>query len=366
MVEQEKLQRPTLRRMTTKEQKGYKQNLAFRHRAMVAVARAQEARARLEGKRFACRALSGESSYNICINADLSVSCNCDDTYGEGRLGSLHDGTFEEIFSGPVATRFRETLARGKIPIPKCTTCPELMRVEPSEAERRVDTYALPTKGLLFENNANCNLSCVGCGRAERPLSSLKMRIEDVRDVSRQLARIGVDRIHYFSLGEPFMSRNILEEMKVIREEHPSAEIFTSTNGALVDTDDKRLAALMMDNVVFSVDGCSQETLVRYQVGANFAKAYENMCRLVEMRDKLRAEGRAVARITWKYVVFRWNDRAEHVETTLELARRANVDALEFVFTLNPYWGISPRFYVAPHWRKLGPAKHKRRILELR
>jgi len=38
-----------------------------------------EWKAWLRGERFHCRALAGESEYNICINCDLTVSCSCQD-----------------------------------------------------------------------------------------------------------------------------------------------------------------------------------------------------------------------------------------------------------------------------------------------
>jgi len=45
--------------------------------------------ARLRGQRFACRALAGESDYNLTINCDETVSCNCQDYNGSGHIGDL-------------------------------------------------------------------------------------------------------------------------------------------------------------------------------------------------------------------------------------------------------------------------------------
>src|SRR5262245_40122563 len=64
--------------------------------------------ARFRGQRFYCRALSGESEYNLTINCDLTVSCNCQDYDGSGHLGNLEKNSFEEIYYGPVAQEFRE------------------------------------------------------------------------------------------------------------------------------------------------------------------------------------------------------------------------------------------------------------------
>src|SRR5271165_5607722 len=80
-----------------------------------------EAKARLRGQAFYCAALHGQSDYNITINSDLTVSCNCQDYDGSGHLGDLKQTSFENVFHGPVAKSFREHLAQGKLPIKACT-----------------------------------------------------------------------------------------------------------------------------------------------------------------------------------------------------------------------------------------------------
>jgi uncharacterized Fe-S cluster-containing radical SAM superfamily protein len=359
LIAPETLLRPTLRRMSRAEQLGYWSNQTVRRRAMQAKARVRELRARAAGHRFKCAALSGESNYNIAINADLSVSCNCDDTSGEGRLGSMRDQSFEAVFRGAKAHALRRALAEGTIPLTRCIQCPELQEVPADVAARAVEDYRLPTQGVMLENNAACNLSCVACYRAMRPLERLKMRIEEVRRVGTELAELGIQRVSFFTLGEPFMSRNILDEMRTLREVHPTLKIFTSTNGVLVDDETKRLAALEMDTVFFSVDGSDQRSLERYQIGSDFEKAYRNLCDLVELRDRL---GSATV-IRWKYVVFNWNDRRAQVERAVRLAREAKVDVLEFWFTLNPFYGVSHRFFHAAHFTSLAPMSPGRRRL---
>src|SRR6185369_8473121 len=49
-----------------------------------------EASAKLRGQRFYCGALSGESEYNITINCDGTLTCNCHDYNGSGYLGDLN------------------------------------------------------------------------------------------------------------------------------------------------------------------------------------------------------------------------------------------------------------------------------------
>src|SRR5512140_724200 len=85
--------------------------------------------ARLTKQRFYCRALAGESEYNLTINCDSTVSCSCQDYDGSGHLGDLSKASFPEVYFGPVARRFREQLAQGKLPITTCARCGDLARV---------------------------------------------------------------------------------------------------------------------------------------------------------------------------------------------------------------------------------------------
>ena len=100
---------------------------------------------RLRKEGFYCTALRGESDYKISINSDMSVSCNCDDVFGRGYLGSLHEHSFQEIFSGPIAMRFRRELANGRIPILECVKCWELKKIskdkEPLEVANKATAH---------------------------------------------------------------------------------------------------------------------------------------------------------------------------------------------------------------------------------
>src|SRR4029077_17805995 len=89
--------------------------------------------ARLRGQRFYCSALAGESEYNITVNCDLTVSCNCQDYNGSGHIGDLNKNTFQEVFFSPRAQWLRSELAKGKMPIITCARCGDLKRVPKSQ-----------------------------------------------------------------------------------------------------------------------------------------------------------------------------------------------------------------------------------------
>jgi uncharacterized Fe-S cluster-containing radical SAM superfamily protein len=307
---------------------------------------AHEVRASIAGQRFTCEALGGRSSYNITINCDLTVSCNCQDYDGSGHIGDLREQTLEEIFHGSRARFLRRELAAGRLPLRTCSRCPELRRVAPREAERLAETFELPRRGVLVENTVRCNLNCIACARDEVLATRVRsgMSAADIEVVAEAIATCGIRGVSFFNLGEPFLSNRILHELETLRARAPALAIGISTNGMLLDTDEKRRAALLADHVSFSLDGDCQETAARYQVGIDFERSLRNMAALVAER---RRRDLAKPLIDWKYVVFRWNDRPRQIRHAVDLARTAGVDRICFVPTLNPVHGISVRFWAA-------------------
>jgi hypothetical protein len=65
-----------------------------------------------------CKALAGESDYNICINSDMTVSCNCRDFDGTGHIGDLAEQTLEEVFAGSAPASFQRALYERVLDLP--------------------------------------------------------------------------------------------------------------------------------------------------------------------------------------------------------------------------------------------------------
>ena len=308
-----------------------------------------ESRAWLFREHFVCNALQGMSEYNISINCDMTVSCNCQDD-GSGILGTLDDNSFEEIFFGPKANSFRASLAGGKLPILTCARCSELRSVAATVAGCQLSVVGhpssasrLPHRGLLVENTIACNLRCPGCIRpaVAKVRKKTKMSPEDICGVAALIQRLKLQKLFYFNRGEPFLSSDILDEMKIIRSLNPDLHIVTSTNGMLLDTDAKREAALLMDEVIFSIDGCDQRSLQKYQRGGDFERMLNNLRALVQFRDE---RGLKVPQIEWKYLLFNWNDRTKQIQAAIQLANEAGADLISFWPTNNPACGISWRY----------------------
>lgn len=349
-----------------------------------------ESVARARGQRFYCRALAGESEYNLTINCDLTVSCSCQDYDGSGHLGDLNTASFQEVYFGPVAQKFREKLADGKLPIATCARCGDLARVSRKQVStfqpkinHRTDAQAgaalstdpgeqrfagpeprLPHRGMLLENTVRCNIDCIGCDRqsAARVRSILQMDLEKLSRMADLVRELKLEQLFYLNLGEPFLSPNIGRELPLLRQKNPACRIVISTNGIVLNNDAKREAALYASHIFFSIAGIHDVMLKKYERFGSFEKAYGNMKTLVEYRN---ARGLSTPVIEWKYLLFNWNDRRATIKRAIELAHAAGVDAISFWPTNNPFYGYSFRYRLG-QLRDVGVACWKGREVDLR
>jgi len=319
----------------------------------------------LSGEVYYCRALQGDSNYNICINSDMTVSCNCYDYDGNGHIGDLNNQTLDQIFHGEIAERFRRRLARGWLPIPECSRCKDLQTIKRRDADHYLMNYHVPWEGIMVENTSLCNLNCTHCDRDKvmKIRKKTRMSLEDMERVSQTIRDFQIKTVFFHNLGDPFFSKTIFEEMCIMRKHNPDVRIYTSTNGLLLDSEKKREAALLMDHVFISIDGPSQELVARYQIGGDFRKSYENMKKLVDFRNS-----KNILRpvIDWKYVVFSWNDGEDAIEKAIELAREAGVDFISFWLGIGSPIEMSQRYLHDPYFQRLGVRSWKGREIDLR
>jgi pyruvate-formate lyase-activating enzyme len=323
-----------------------------------------EFRAAISGNRFYCSALSGESSYNVSINCDMTVSCNCQDFDGCGQIGDLRKQHIKEIFGSSQANHLRHQLASGKLPIVTCAACAELHSVPAEYARHRAETWHIPTKGIMVENTISCPYRCKACSRTvvRRIRKSTRMSLSDIEQVSDIIHECNIESLAFFNLGETFAAPDVCEQFRIIREKNPNLSIIVSTNGYLLDTDVKREAALLANHIFFSIDGIDDRTVTKYQRGASFPRSYGNMKDLVQYRNRA---GKSVPTIEWKYVIFNWNDSEWMIRQAIEMARKANVDIISFWPTKSPLYGISWRYFVKSFFRNLGKASWKGREVRL-
>jgi hypothetical protein len=318
--------------------------------------------AKLRGERFYCGALSGLSEYNITINCDGTLTCNCHDYNGDGNLGDLNQQSFKEVFFGPKAQSFRDTLAKGKLPIRTCAHCGDLKRIKKSKLHEIKPR--LPYRGMLLENTVRCNIDCVGCDRIQAMglRKTKQMELDKIAKMGDLVNELGLQQLFYLNLGEPFLSPNIGKELALLREKNPNTRIVISSNAIILNNDMKREAAMYASHIYFSIHGSDNAMLKRYEKGGNFDKAYENLKAIVAYRN---ARGLKQPTLEWKYLLFNWNDRRWMIERAIEMAREIGVDAISFWPTNNPFYGISYRYRLGM-LNDIGIGNWKGRVVDFR
>jgi radical SAM protein with 4Fe4S-binding SPASM domain len=138
-----------------------------------------------------------------------------------------------------------------------------------SVRQRLARPLGLPYKVMIEPTNA-CNLHCpicpTGSGRMKRPKGM--MRLDDFCRIMDQLAPTCL-AAQLFKDGESFLCPDIYDMIAYCRK----LGIFTtaSTNGNAFGKDDDRGALIDcgLDEIAFSVDGCTQETYEQYRRGGS-------------------------------------------------------------------------------------------------
>lgn len=301
------------------------------------------ARARLSGRAFYCEVLAGNDGYNLSVNSDMTVSCTCADYDGAGVIGDLSRGALEEIMAGPRAAAFRAQLAAGRLPVLYCVTCGGLRTAPARECAARAPHYRVPVRGVMVENTSACNLRCVSCPREliGKSRSRRTMTLADIERVADEVHRHGIETVSYFKLGEPFMSQAIFDELSILRRKNPHLNLRLETNGLLIDSDTKREAALLTNQIRFALDGVDDATVRKYRTNGSFTRAYDNFQKLIAYRNR---KGLTRPSIEWKYIVFNWNDSEDMMLRAVQLAEEAGADRILFCPTVSPFWAVSLRY----------------------
>jgi MoaA/NifB/PqqE/SkfB family radical SAM enzyme len=169
-------------------------------------------------------------------------------------------------------------------------------------------------------------------------------------DVVRRVvtdASPGLERIDLYQYGEPFLYRHLLDALRHIRQVTPPTTIAISTDGMQVRpaVEEAIASEELLDWLIFSIDGCDEDSYRRYRIGGTFDVAFRNMVSFFT-----RAAGTRL-RVVWQYVVFEWNDRDEQFERAIRMAKELGITLwFDFAHT----WGRSRRRpedirYLAPY-----------------
>jgi hypothetical protein len=294
------------------------------------------------GERFFC----GWPWETVVLMSDGTIVCGCADPFKKRPAGNAALQSIAEIWNGRVFQELRRGFHTNNPHL--CTHC-NLIQVVPESgpkppAETRL-SY-LPRR-LFVEPCVSCNLSCYeACCNHENGIHFTRHnRLLDYNTYTKIIDEIGptLNRIDFFNYGESFIHPKAIDMISYAKSRHPQIYLFCSTNGLLLNTEDKlqRLVSSGIDEITFSVDGARQETYEIYRRGGDFRKVFGIMKRLVEIKKEQKSE---TPFINWRYILFRWNDSDEEMNLARRLAAEIDIDKLCWEITDHPENSASERF----------------------
>lgn len=291
-------------------------------------------------KKVFCSAIFNGTTLQIFC--DGRVSCSCRDTAGIFNLGNVFKRSVFDIWQGQGYTGLREKFLHNKIPHRICASCPQMKIVPKAQAIFEIAEFPA---AIFFENTAACNLNCFSC-RRDNVEETRKIFIMPKDLAERILSEVCSHQelkcIVILGQGEPFLDKNLCAYIKMLKQINPQIRIYTSTNGLLFDRSSfiEEVISSGLDYLTFSIDGATEQSYLKYQIGGNFQKVYENIKQFMEIKKRLHASS---PEVTWQYILFRWNDSLREIRLAKSLAKDAGVDKLDFQTTFAPILGISLR-----------------------
>jgi len=162
-----------------------------------------------------------------------------------------------------------------------------------------------PVTDIQIEISNRCNLRCPLCpnGRSEIKRQKMDISLSFFKEIINDI-RIYDPRIQLWNYGEPLLHPRILDILKEIPMSFTRCEL--STNGHIMS--EKIAEALVssgVTEVIFAIDGLTQETYEIYRRGGNLTRVLKNLNLLVSKRNKYNFD----TKITVQFIAFKHNFR---------------------------------------------------------
>jgi len=297
-----------------------------------------------------CRELFRE----VSILANGNVVCSSADASGWNILGNIYQSRIYDIFNGTKYKDLRQKILESG----SDEYCP----ANKFKCYYKTQTFQdfgedLKIEILQLETTSYCNLKCPSCPvplwvkfgnmisyhprLGQLSTEKIEEVLTDIKDTLKQIL--------LYNYGEPFLDKRLLEILRFAKKLIPNVYITTSTNGTTIPRNWIKtiIEEGLIDYIVFSIDGASQETYSKYRIGGNFDKAFKDMVEFIEFR---KAYKKSIPVVKWQYILFEWNDSDRELKLAQELAAK---NGLDIVWVLTSSEGKSQRY-------KLGSERYQK------
>ena len=155
------------------------------------------------------------------------------------------------------------------------------------KASYKSSTSVVPTipHALNIETTNTCNLNCLMCQTklSRRPKGYMDLSL--YRKVIGLTKDEGISEVQLFTVGEPFMHKEIGEHLRIASKNNLHAHL--STNGQILGPQHiQYLLEFPPAGIQFSVDGATKETYEKVRRGGDFERLISNLHQLRDNMEK--------------------------------------------------------------------------------
>jgi radical SAM protein with 4Fe4S-binding SPASM domain len=154
-----------------------------------------------------------------------------------------------------------------------------------------------------------------------------KMGYLNFDDFKKLLDDIGdyLIQVQLWNQGEPFLNKSFLEFVRYANKK--GIMTHTSTNGHFIRTneDAENLVKSGLDQLIFSMDGTSQETYEKYRVGGDYGLVIDTLRRISDAKERLNSR-RPLLEL--QFLVFKHNQN--EIDELISLSKKLNINRISF------------------------------------
>ena len=140
---------------------------------------------------------------------------------------------------------------------------------------------------LGIEVTNACNLKCIMCHREVMTREIGFMDFELFKECARQGIEMGVKMIVPFNYGESLLHPELINMVEYIKSRSKETAVKINTNGMLLSREYARgLMNAGIDEITFSLEGCTKERHEKIAIGSNYERILANLMNLIDMRKE--------------------------------------------------------------------------------
>lgn len=228
----------------------------------------------------------------IEIHPKGTVACCCSSYTDDYFFGNVFKESFEEIWNGKKAQKFRQDILDGKYSFCHLDMCSGIDTCKYMSKKDAKMEMPYP-KIVNFSIDETCNVKCVMCRDRIKATNKTRLaKLEKLLDTTFIPMLKNAELLQMNGEGEVFASSLCKKFIKMAAETYPNLKFELITNGQLCTKENLEALKITdrIERITFSVHGSTKETYEKVMRGGKFEVMLKNLKYLNSLRKKGKLE----------------------------------------------------------------------------